>query len=79
MNKVALHRPWPLTFSYGRALQATVLDVWQGKKENTAAAQKVLLMRAKPNTEAAQGKYMGTGIQCNTSFRRHIRSSTLWS
>ena len=31
-------RPWVLTFSYGRALQGTVLKVWGGKKENVKAA-----------------------------------------
>ena len=31
-------KPWALTFSYGRALQKTVLKVWSGKPENVAAA-----------------------------------------
>jgi fructose-bisphosphate aldolase, class I len=39
-------RPWALTFSYGRALQASVLRAWQGKKENVGAAQTELLKRA---------------------------------
>ncbi len=59
MNKVAAVRPWALTFSYGRALQATVLKVWSGKKENVAAAQKALMDRSKANSEAALGKYTG--------------------
>merc|ERR1719378_1251775 len=42
MNKVDLLRPWALTFSYGRALQASVLKAWGGKAENVAEAQKVL-------------------------------------
>ncbi|KAH8326973.1 hypothetical protein KR067_001417, partial [Drosophila pandora] len=37
-----------LTFSYGRALQASVLRAWGGKKENIAAGQAELLKRAKP-------------------------------
>lgn len=35
MNQITdLPRPWFLTFSYGRALQASVLKAWQGKTEN---------------------------------------------
>uniref|UniRef100_A0A194ALU1 fructose-bisphosphate aldolase n=1 Tax=Pinctada fucata TaxID=50426 RepID=A0A194ALU1_PINFU len=52
-------RPWALTFSFGRALQASVLKVWQGKDDNVAAAQKELLSRAKANGLAAVGKYSG--------------------
>merc|ERR1712176_1291314 len=36
-------RPWSCTFSFGRALQASVLKAWQGKAENVEAAQKALL------------------------------------
>ena len=39
INRVAACRPWPLSFSYGRALQASVLKAWQGKPENVDAAQ----------------------------------------
>lgn len=53
-------RPWSLTFSYGRALQGSCLEAWQGKKENVAAAQAVFLERAKANSEAQQGKYKGS-------------------
>ncbi|ORZ31568.1 fructose-bisphosphate aldolase [Catenaria anguillulae PL171] len=59
MNKVDLLRPWALTFSYGRALQATVIKTWAGKKENVKAAQEALMVRAKANWEASQGKYAG--------------------
>lgn len=47
INQVPLLRPWALTFSYGRALQASVLRAWGGKKENLAAGQQELLKRAK--------------------------------
>ncbi|KAJ1374338.1 Fructose-bisphosphate aldolase 2 [Parelaphostrongylus tenuis] len=59
INMVKLLKPWKLTFSYGRALQASVLKAWQGKDENVEAAQKVLLHRAKANGMAALGKYEG--------------------
>jgi fructose-bisphosphate aldolase class 1 len=46
INKVPLLKPWALTFSYGRALQASVLAAWQGKEENVKLAQQELLKRA---------------------------------
>ena len=58
INNVCVN-PWALTFSYGRALQASVLKAWQGKEENVAEAQRVLLLRAKLNGLAAMGKYAG--------------------
>lgn len=57
MNKVDLLRPWALSFSYGRALQASVLKAWQGKDGNVGDAQKVLLHRARMNSLATRGKY----------------------
>ncbi|KAK6058430.1 hypothetical protein COOONC_03999, partial [Cooperia oncophora] len=32
-------KPWALTFSYGRALQASAMSKWGGKDENVKAAQ----------------------------------------
>lgn len=58
MNKFE-GRPWSLTFSFGRALQASVLKTWMGKKENVEAAQQMLLKRAKANGMANQGTYDG--------------------
>lgn len=51
INQVNLLKPWALTFSYGRALQASVLRAWGGKKENIAAGQAELLKRAKVRRE----------------------------
>lgn len=48
---------WPITFSYSRAIQEPVLVAWQGKSENVAQAQKVLLYRVKMNGLAQLGKY----------------------
>jgi len=59
INKFPLHKPWALTFSYGRALQHTVLMTWKGKAENVKAAQAEFMKRAKANGEAAVGKYTG--------------------
>jgi len=59
MNQVELLKPWALSFSYGRALQASVLKAWKGQKENVAAAQQALLHRARLNSLACRGKYEG--------------------
>ncbi|KOB74722.1 Fructose-bisphosphate aldolase [Operophtera brumata] len=47
INSVEMKRPWPLTFSFGRALQASVLRAWAGKPENLLNAQGELIKRAK--------------------------------
>jgi len=60
MNTLQTKIPWSLSFSYGRALQKTCLDVWQGKKENVPAAQQAFITRAKANSEAQLGKYGGS-------------------
>ena len=57
INRFPELRPWALTFSYGRALQATVLKVWSGKQEKVPDAQKALLVRAKANSQACLGEY----------------------
>jgi fructose-bisphosphate aldolase class I len=47
-------QPWPLTFSFARALQAPALAEWQGKTKNFAAAQKVFLSTLQANSAAVQ-------------------------
>ena len=59
MNALEAKKPWSLSFSYGRALQQSVLTAWSGKAENIPAAQKALFARAKANSEAQLGKYAG--------------------
>jgi len=57
MVKMGSH-PWPISFSYGRALQQGALSTWgENTSANVAAAQKVLLHRAKCNGLAAMGQY----------------------
>lgn len=63
MNKLQVKKPWALTFSYGRALQASVLRAWQGKDENIAAAQQELLKRAKANSQASLGTYAAGSVE----------------
>lgn len=50
-------QPWKLSFSYGRALQASALAAWQGKTENVPVAQKAFLHRAELASAACLGKY----------------------
>merc|ERR1719483_40062 len=52
-------RPWSLTFSFGRALQASVLKAWMGNDENIGAAQDALRLRLRANGFAQMGKYDG--------------------
>ncbi len=42
--------PWRVSFSFGRALQASALRVWAGRHENAKAAQRALLDRAQANS-----------------------------
>ncbi len=49
--------PWNLTFSYGRALQASALTSWSGKDENIPTAQDAFFQRAKFNGLASKGSY----------------------
>ena len=49
--------PWPLSFSFARALQHPALDIWAGRDANRAAAQQALLHRARCNSAALKGQY----------------------
>jgi fructose-bisphosphate aldolase class I len=49
--------PWPLTFSYGRALQAAPQSAWSGKVENLDAGKAAFAHRALMNSLAALGKW----------------------
>ncbi|XP_075984249.1 fructose-bisphosphate aldolase isoform X4 [Anticarsia gemmatalis] len=62
INTVDMKRPWALTFSYGRALQASVLRAWAGKPENVVAGQQELIKRAKANSLACVGNYVAGSI-----------------
>ncbi|XP_017489746.1 PREDICTED: fructose-bisphosphate aldolase-like [Rhagoletis zephyria] len=62
INNVNLRHPWELSFSYGRALQASVLDAWAGKTENIPLAQGELQKRCKANGLARDGKYVPGSI-----------------
>jgi fructose-bisphosphate aldolase, class I len=57
MNRKYPDLPWPLSFSYGRALQEPCLKAWAGRADNVEAAQAALLHREKCNSLAALGRY----------------------
>lgn len=51
--------PWPLTFSFARAIQQPAMTIWQGDEKNKLEAQKALYHRAKCDTAARLGEYNG--------------------
>ena len=57
MNTMREHLPWPLSFSFARALQDTALEKWSGDQNNVAAAQQLFLHRAHCNSAASEGRY----------------------
>lgn len=59
INALDAIKPWTLSFSFGRALQQSVLKTWGGKKDQIGAAQKAFYKRAKANSEATLGTYKG--------------------
>uniref|UniRef100_A0A8C4EE81 Fructose-bisphosphate aldolase n=1 Tax=Dicentrarchus labrax TaxID=13489 RepID=A0A8C4EE81_DICLA len=78
INQVPLHRPWKLTFSYGRALQASALAAWQGKPANKAAAQEAFFSRAKINGLASKGEYKPTGSADQSSMKSLYTASYVY-
>jgi fructose-bisphosphate aldolase class I len=55
--------PWPLTFSYSRALQAVALKAWKGQASNVPAAQKAFHHRARMNSLASKGEWSSQSEQ----------------
>jgi fructose-bisphosphate aldolase class I len=49
--------PWPLSFSYGRALQASALAAWGGDAANVDAGQAAFLHRSRMNALAVAGDW----------------------
>jgi len=49
--------PWPLSFSYGRALQQSALSTWSGDPANADAAQAIFVHRAHMNSLAVAGEW----------------------
>lgn len=49
--------PWPLSFSFARAIQQPALEIWRGNEANVRAAQQALSDRARRNRAARRGEY----------------------
>lgn len=56
MHKIDKDLPWPLTFSYGRAIQQKALEAWAQNMDDVKTAQEILLKRSRENSEANLGK-----------------------
>ena len=57
INQMGPH-PWPVSFSYGRALVAEALKIWsKDQAKNVAEAQKAVYARAAENGAAALGQW----------------------
>jgi fructose-bisphosphate aldolase class I len=60
INRIGPH-PWPLSFSYGRAMQQAALKLWsKDMAGNYAEAQKTVAARARENGLAALGQWDGS-------------------
>jgi fructose-bisphosphate aldolase class I len=59
-NLAAMQRldaPWPLTFSFGRALVDPALSAWRGEPGRVPDGQRALANRVACNVAALQGSY----------------------
>ena len=52
--------PWPLAFSFARAIRQPALEIWHGKEANVLKAQQALYHRAKCNRAGRRGEYTAT-------------------
>lgn len=76
INKAKGANKWTLTFSYGRALQASAQKAWAGNKDNEGKAQVEFLVRAKANSEASVGKYAGGAVGAAGSDSQFVANHT---
>lgn len=68
-----MRRPWRLSFSFGRALQASALKAWGGKDASLGAGQAAFLERAKANGAATAGRLTApSGVQHNLSSKESL-------
>lgn len=56
MHEMDKNLPWALTFSYGRAIQGPALKAWAHDMKDMETAQKLLLERARANSDANKGE-----------------------
>jgi fructose-bisphosphate aldolase class I len=63
MNTNYKNLPWKLSYSYGRALQASALKAWLGDSGKVKLAQGALMLRASLNSAACAAEYKGESTQ----------------
>jgi len=65
LNAIAKREPfaWEISFSYARAIQHPVLDVWQGRDENIDKAQHMLVHQLHIDSLADQGKLLSSELK----------------
>lgn len=59
LNAIGLsgEQPWPISYSYSRAVQDPVIRIWRGKPENTKKAQAKFSQLLAQNSAARNGEY----------------------
>lgn len=57
MNAMPIVHPWPLSFSFARALQDPAMEAWRGEPRNVTSAQRAFYHRAHCNSAAREGTY----------------------
>ncbi|KAK9828143.1 hypothetical protein WJX74_000580 [Apatococcus lobatus] len=68
--------PWALSFSYGRALQASVLEIWSKDQSRVAQCKQMAAALAAANGSASQGEWNGTHpslLDSSQSLRENFR------
>ncbi len=60
LNAIGLSgkQPWPITYSYSRAVQDPVIRIWKGKSINTKKAQAKFTQLLAQNSAARNGEYI---------------------
>lgn len=53
-------QPWPITYSFSRAVQDPALQTWAGRSENVVAAQKIYLSLTRDVSLAQHGAFTDT-------------------
>ena len=57
INRMRGRAPWELSFSFARALQQPVMELWRGDEGRVAEAQRLFLRRCRLTAAARRGEY----------------------
>ncbi|KAK9868157.1 hypothetical protein WJX84_002256 [Apatococcus fuscideae] len=71
--------PWALTFSYGRALQSSVLDIWSKDRSKVAEAQQMAAALAAANGAASVGQWDGQHPSVLSSSQSLLETFRGWN